>query len=228
MPACSVLGALQGFDIYHKSDRETERKCLFYPALFGQDFLWESSVTDIQNACMRFNNLLHFEYEIRLAKKKTMVTICLHFQKKDFHHLAGLHYLKDRPELRSDRAKIFEKILSDEVFAGRIQKSDNYTKIKGRVFYLSKLEDILDSNETVFKYNQNEAVFSRIDADFLLKNSKYEKNIFTFIKNEQSGKYICNSFFPEDNYDYSKNQILWKVISKKKKDLRTGKEYSLM
>lgn len=179
-------------------------------------------MTDIQNACRAFNNLLHFEYEICLAKKKTLIKISLYFQKKDFHHLAGLHYLKDRPELRSDRTKIFDKILEDEVFAERIQKSDNYPKIKERVFYLSKLEELLDSDETVFKYNRNEAIFSRINADFLLKNANFERTIFTFIKLEDDGKYICNSFFPESDYDYSKNQISWKVISKKKIDLETG------
>ena len=135
-------------------------------------------------------------------------------------------YQKEMERLERNHQNLHEKY--EEIERKYKEYYRNYTKIKDRVFYLSKLEDILDSNETVFKYNQNEAVFSRIDADFLLKNSKYEKNIFTFIKNEQSGKYICNSFFPEDNYDYSKNQILWKVISKKKKDLRTGKEYSLM
>lgn len=198
-----------------------ENVCLL-SCSFGQDFFVEVIVTDIQNVCRAFNNLLHFEYEICLAKKKTLIKISLHFQKKDFHHLAGLHYLKDRPELRSDRTKIFDKILEDEVFAERIQKSDNYPKIKERVFYLSKLEELLDSDETVFKYNQNEAIFSRINADFLLKNAKFERTIFTFIKLEDDGKYICNSFFPESDYDYSKNQISWKVISKKKIDLGTG------
>ena len=181
-------------------------------------------MTDIQNACRAFNTLLRFEYEICIAKKKTLIKIRLHFQKKDFHHLAGLHYLKDRPELRSNREKIFDKILNDEKFSNRIQNSDNYPKIKDRVFYLSKLEEVLDSDETVFKYNQNEAVFSRINADFLLKNSQFERTVFTFIKHEDDERYICNSFFPESDYDYTKNQVSWKVISKKKFDLETGKE----
>ena len=109
-----------------------------------------------------------------------------------------------------------------EVTVTHIQKSDNYPKIKDRVFYLSKLEELLDSDETVFKYNRNEAIFSRINAEFLLKNANFERTIFTFIKLEDDGKYVCNSFFPESDYDYSKNQISWKVISKKKIDLETG------
>lgn len=181
-------------------------------------------MTDIQNACRAFNNLLHFEYEIHLAKKKTLIKIQLHFQKKDFHHLSGLHYLKDRPELRSDREKIFDTILEDEIFANRIQNSDNYHKIRERVFYLTKLENILDSDDTVFKYNQNKVLFSRINADFLLKNSNFERTVFTFIKLDVDGKYVCNSFFPETEYDYSKNQISWKVIFKKKIDLRINEK----
>ena len=227
MPTGSVLGALQGLGIYHKSDRETERKCLSFILLIRAGFFIGASVTDIQSACHAFNNLLHFEYEICLAKKKTLVKIHLHFQKKDFHHLAGLHYLKDRPELRSDREKLFDKILADDDFSTRIQKSDNYPKIKDRVFYLAKLEEFLDSDETVFKYNQNEAIFSRINADFLLKNANFERTVFIFIKLEDNGKYVCNSFFPESDYDYSKNQISWKVLSKKKIDLLSGEEILL-
>lgn len=185
-------------------------------------------MTDIQNACKTFNNLLHFEYDICLAKKKTLITIHISFQKKDFYHLAGLHYLKDRPELKSDRSKIFEKILVDEKFASRIQKSDNYSKIEDRVFYLSKLEAIIDSNATIFKYNQNDVVFSRIDADFLLKNSNFERTVFIFIKQESADNYICNSFFPQTNYDYSKNQVSWKVLSKTKINVLTGEKVPLL
>ena len=139
-------------------------------------------MTDIQNACIAFKNLLHFVYTILLAKKKTSLTIRLCFHKKDFHHLAGLHYLTDRPELRRDRVKVFDTILSDDHFATHIQESDNYHKIKDRVRYLSKLEALLDSNDTVFKYNRNEAIFSKINADFLLKNKYLDKTLFTFIK----------------------------------------------
>ena len=195
--------------------------------LIRAGFFVGAIVTDIQNACHAFKNLLHFEYEICLAKKRTLINIHLHFQKKDFHHLAGLHYLKDRPELRSDRAKIFDRILDDENFADRIQKSDNYKKIKERVFYLAKLEEISDNDKTVFKYNQNETIFSRINADFLLKNTSFERTIFIFIKITDDEKYVCNSFFPQTDYDYSQNQISWKVISNKKINLTTKKEIIL-
>ena len=88
-------------------------------------------------------------------------------------------------------------------------------------------KEFLDSDETIFKYNQNEAIFSRINADFLLKNANFERTVFIFIKLEDNGKYVCNSFFPESDYDYSKNQISWKVLSKKKIDLLSGEEILL-
>ena len=70
--------------------------------------------------------------------------------------------------------------------------------------------------------------FSRINADFLLKNANFERTIFSFLKLEDDGKYVCNSFFPESDYDYSKNQISWKVISKKKINLKTEEKIILL
>jgi hypothetical protein len=67
--------------------------------------------------------------------------------------------------------------------------------------------DILDSNKTVFKYTPELEVFSKIQADFLLKNEMHSRNIFTFLSNEKSnGKYFCRTFFPQAEKDYSAKQ----------------------
>ena len=79
---------------------------------------------NIYDGVKAFYGLLDKEYEIILGRKGIAVTIKLTFDKKDCFHLLGLQYLSDRPELSRDRVK-----------------------------FLPLLEQLLDSNETVFKYN---------------------------------------------------------------------------
>lgn len=52
-----------------------------------------------------------------------MTDISIIFSEKDFHHLAGLQYLKDMPELKQSRSKIFNKIIADENFRKKYIKA---------------------------------------------------------------------------------------------------------
>ena len=87
------------------------------------------------------------------------------------------------------------------------------------------LENILDSNDTIFKYNRKRNTYSVIKADYIMKNKLKERNIFLFLaENGEEGKYFCRSFFPENKMDYTKNQASWTLLYKKKITLSTGKE----
>lgn len=95
----------------------------------------------------------------------------------------GVQYLTDRPELRRDRGKIFDEIQNGIIKRENIESSDFYHKTQDRVHFLPLLEEILDSNDTVFKYNKKANVYSMIEADYLMKNHMEGKNLFLFLSN---------------------------------------------
>ena len=129
----------------------------------------------------------------------------------------GVQYLTDRPELRRDRGKIFDEIQNGIIKRENIESSDFYHKTQDRVHFLPLLEEILDSNDTVFKYNKKANVYSMIEADYLMKNYMEGKN----------DSYFCRSFFPEEKMDYTKNQASWTLLYKKKRNLIDGSEHIL-
>ena len=152
-----------------------------------------------------FIPLLSTEYEIVLGRKNVAVKLIITFDKKDCFHLMGLQYLTDRPELRRDRGKIFDEIQNGIIKRENIESSDFYHKIQDRVHFLPLLEKMLDSNDTVFKYNKKANVYSMIKADYLMKNHMEGKNLFLFLSNARDDSYFCRSFFPEEKMDYTKN-----------------------
>lgn len=106
-----------------------------------------------------------------------------------------------------------------------MEASDHYKKIAAKVDLLPYLEDLFDSNDTIFKYNERMHAFSMIQADYLMKNQIQGKNVFLFLaKDKEADYYFCRSFFPEDKRDYTKNQASWTLLYKKKTRLSTGEE----
>ena len=134
----------------------------------------------------------------------------------------GLQYLKDRPELNRDRGRVFDEIKARKITLKQVQSSVFYENISERIDKLPYLEELFDSNDTIFKYNQKNNVFSLIQADYLMKNKLEEVNIYIFLAKNAEGKYFCRSFFPETNKDYTKNQASWKLLYKEKIRKSTG------
>ena len=177
------------------------------------------------NDCISsFISLLSTEYEIIFGRKGIAVKLIIIFDKKDCFHLMGLQYLADRPELRRDRGKIFDEIQKGIIKQEQIESSDFYYKIQDRIHFLPLLEKILDSNDTVFKYNGKTNIYSMIEADYLMKNHMEDRNLFLFLSNKKDDYYFCRSFFPEEKMDYTKKQASWTLLYKKKKNLSDGTE----
>lgn len=182
---------------------------------------------NIKDCVNAFLPLLNTEYEIVLGRKGVAVTLRITFNKKDCFHLMGLQYLIDRPELNRDRGKVFDEILEGIITVDQVESSDFYKKIKERVNFLPLLEKLLDSNDTVFKYNQKANTYSMIDADYLMKNNLEDKKLYLFLSQDSDDNYFCRSFFPEEKKDYTRNQASWTMLYKKKCDIRTGEEILL-
>ena len=190
---------------------------------FKEEFKIELMRT-VVDCVTSFVSLLSTEYEIILGRKGIAVKLVITFDKKDCFHLMGLQYLTDRPELRRDRGKIFDEIQKGIIKKEQIESSDFYHKIQDRVHFLPLLEKILDSNDTVFKYNQKANVYSMMEADYLMKNHMEDRNLFLFLSNAGNDNYFCRSFFPEEKMDYTKKQASWTLLYKKKKNLIDGSE----
>ena len=174
-----------------------------------------------------FASLLDTEYQLILGRKGEAVSLKITFDKKDCFHLMGLQYLTDRPELSRDRGKIFDEIKSRVLTKEQIESSDLYEQIADRVDLLPFLEDLFDSNDTVFKYNEKKNSFSMIKADYLMKNRLVDKNVFIFLSKGKDDTYFCRSFFPEANRDYTKNQASWTLLYKEKMKRSTGQKVVL-
>ena len=174
-----------------------------------------------------FASLLDTEYQLILGRKGEAVSLKITFDKKDCFHLMGLQYLTDRPELSRDRGKIFDEIKLRVLTKEQIESSDLYEQITDRVDLLPFLEDLFDSNDTVFKYNEKKNSFSMIKADYLMKNRVVDKNVFIFLSKGKDDTYFCRSFFPETNRDYTKNQASWTLLYKEKMKRSTGQKVVL-
>ena len=143
-------------------------------------FLW-SGVADILQAAKSYAKLLDIEYQIVLGKKNKNITLSIVFDEVHFFHLAGLQYLKDLSAVLSEsREQIFRRILRGSLQKQMLESSKFYSEITDRIEYLSYLEQIMDSNDTVFKYNSRLNVFSAVQADFLMKNEVLTRNVFVF------------------------------------------------
>ena len=171
-----------------------------------------------------FSRPLDKQYKIVVGRKGVARTLYINFAKSDCFHLMGLQYLKDREELNKDRAKIFDEIKDRKIDAGHIEKSSFYGKIQDRIDMLPMLEMLFDSNDTVFKYNSHQNLFSMIQADYLMKNTVEMKNIFIFLSQESDNEYFCRSFFAQDKVDYSANQPKWTLLYKEKMDKSSGEK----
>ena len=138
----------------------------------------------------------------------------------------GLQYLTDRPELVRDRGKIFDAIRERQIMAEHLQSSDLYYKIADRIDMLPFLESMIDSNDTIFKYNRKLNAYSVIKADYIMRNNAKGRNVFLFLaESGGEGRYFCRSFFPQDKMDYTKNQASWNLLyNKKKVTFSTGEE----
>lgn len=167
-----------------------------------------------------YEHLLNFKYHFVIARKGVMHEFFLTFQKSDFHHLAGLHKLTDKMSLQhGSREKLFDKILNEEFSIQFLKSSFHYMEMQERLESLVNLELLLDSENLIFKYNENVRLSSKIKSEYLLESCIDSKTLFLFLgardskkENEQS----CRSFFPKSKIDYSIGQPKYTLLKKEK------------
>ena len=124
---------------------------------------------------LEFEKLIPYQYRIMVGRKGKLVEFTISFERSDFHHLAGLHKLRDNVRfLTGKREDIMAEILSGNLTLELARQSAYFDQIYPRLEPLSRLENFLDSNEIIFRYNSKAHVFSVIEADYLLENDYLE------------------------------------------------------
>ena len=179
----------------------------------------------LQECAFAFQKLLMYEYHFVIGRKGQSREFNLTFQKADFHHLAGLHKLKDIAQLQQGmRERIFDKILNGNISSELIEKSVYYNQMSGRIFPLIDLEKMLDDNKTIFRYNEKIQKFSLIKADYLLEGQANLIPTYLFLgkRDEDENEQMCRTFFRIENKNYTERQPKYALLKKEKKNLLSG------
>ncbi len=175
-----------------------------------------------------FNDFIGTRYIIHLGRAGKIAQLTITFESEDCHHLMGLHYLRDRDD-RRNRSKIFYDLLSDPDYRDYLASSKHWTDtLEARVSCTALLEQILDDNRTIYRYNNKALQFtSSITAEYLLANANYSlsndcsNDIYLFLdrRTDGSSDYFCRSVFPKSSLDFTVRQARWALLYKEKLDV---------
>ena len=146
------------------------------------------------------------------------------FKAADFHHLAGLHKLRDNYELRRNRADALKWILDGDLKDSELRKSAFFYELKPRLVVLQNLEGILDSNDTIYRFLSSKCRGSQIEADWLLQNILDSRPVYVFlIRREPDNPTVlsCCSVFSKNKKDYTQQQPRYTLLKKTKRRLGT-------
>lgn len=171
-----------------------------------------------------FERLISFQYHIIIGRKGKTLEFAISFQPSDFHHLAGLHKLKDNVRFQTGkRADILKEILAGKLTLLQAQQSIFFHEAEPRLAPLSSLEFFLDSNEIIFRFHPKILSFSAIQADYLLQNTYKGTPVYLFLsKRTGEDTQVCRTFFPKSSKDYTEGQPRYTLLYKEKRNLVSG------
>lgn len=178
----------------------------------------------LHHSARAFSRLLDYEYDVVIGRKGQSMAFTIAFEKSHFHHLAGLHKLRDLPILsRGKREQIFDHILSGQMTQTQAEKSFFFRENMQRLEHIAQLESLLDNNYLIFRYLPQKAGFSKIQADFVLEHQLNAQIFYLFLIGEVGGqRQVCTSFFPKESMDYTRGQSKYTLLRKVKRNIRTG------
>jgi hypothetical protein len=177
----------------------------------------------LKNCALSFQKLIGYKYHFVIGRKEQMKEFYLSFDKADFHHLVGLHKLKDIAQIQQGmRNKIFDQILKGEITIELIEKSTYYEQMKERIIPLTYLEEMLDDNQMIFRYNEKIHKYSLIKADYLLEGKANLIPVFLFLGKRNENEQMCRTFFRVGCKDYSEGQSRYTLLKREKINLMSG------
>ncbi len=172
----------------------------------------------LQQCAHEFEHLIPYQYHIITGRKGKTREFTISFDPSDFHHLAGLHKLKDNIRfITGKRADILKDISCGKLTLLQAQQSIYFSEMESRLKPLANLEHFLDNNELIFRYNSKAHAFSVIKADYLLENKLEGIPIYLFLT-QRTGEntQVCRTLFPKTNKDYTEGQPRYALLKKEK------------
>lgn len=149
--------------------------------------------------------------------------IKVQFSGKHFHHLIGLHKLKDIPQFQKIPGKqsasvIYKMIKSGKVDNKVVNRSSFYDRIKSRIEYFDLLPDVLSDCKVVVDFDKNKLAF-----DSELQETKYilykrlsnGRIIHLTLQQHTNGMASPETFFVQVDNTYLDGQTLLDVVSLK-------------
>ena len=167
----------------------------------------------LKECALAYNNLLNKEYYIKAGKKGKLIEVRIFFDKEHFYHLSGLHKLRDIWQVKINTAKLYDDILNEKLTYNEISSSAFFDEMSDRLEYLPYLEQILDSEETMIKYNQSQTK-SGIEAKYIIYSRIDGLYVHFFIDlNEERQKYFGRTFFTREDSLYLQDRP-YKILEK--------------
>ena len=172
------------------------------------------------DAAVKWSSLQNTQYLLVLGHKKSTEYINMTFRPEDFDHLSGMQYANDidfglhRNQYRGD--KLIPALLSAKLDDKLIEKSQSWDKISERLSAIIRLDEILDSDFVIYKFDRFKLPFhSDIKAAYCIYSETQKNGVFLFLDEEQRC-YYCKSVFEKDCNNYRTNQTRWTVLKKEK------------
>ena len=168
-------------------------------------------------AAEKWDSLRHTSYRIIIGKRHQSEMIHIQFRPIDFSHLSGIHYARDvdlGPRWAYHGVRLIPALLSGKLDDAKVEKSQEWKRIDDRLCAIIKIEEILDSDFSIYRFAPQKLSFhSTSVASYLVYSETYGEGIFLFLDKDQNICY-CKSVFSAETHDYRQNQTRWTVLEK--------------
>ena len=166
----------------------------------------------LKKSALAYQELSEYKYTLVCGRKgiQTQVEIC--FPIDAYHHLAGFQY--SRIAALKERKNALSVVLSNGVSYAQLMASG--FQHCDRLNCILRLQECLDANRFVFRYNGHEHPHSKIRADYLMV---FEDSVF----------FTCGdtpiSIFKNTSFDYQRNCPRMTVLQIRRTHLKIGEEF---
>ena len=151
----------------------------------------------LQKCAKAFEKLLEIQYRIIIGRKGKTVELVIGFSKLDFHHLMGLGKLKDLRIAKQNRSSVFDEIIIGSTTYETLAKSRYLSQIENRFEPLALIEQLLDDNRLIFRYNAKLNQFSLIEADYFINSVGKQRHLHFYCRTQGHRKIFLSVFLPE-------------------------------
>lgn len=173
------------------------------------------------DAAKKWNEIKVCSYHIVLGKKGKMEEFTLRFRMEDFDHLSGMQYANDvdfkLPRNKYRGINLVPALIDGKMDDTLIEKSMQWGKISERLELIIDLEEVLDADFVIYKFNPRKLPFhSEIKAAFCIYSEKQGKGVFLFVDTGDECCYCKSIFSRDDIRDYRSGQEKWTILRKSK------------